>query len=260
MTQSHKASHRPEAKVALVTGGARRVGRAVALKLAKAGYDLAITYRTSSDAANEAVEVIQALGRQAMAIQVDLSQPEAADHVHRLFTQGFDRLDALINNASFFEACPLRSVTDTLFDKAMAVNARAPLLLIRKFAPLLAAGGDFDEPHTLGRIVNFVDIHVMGQPLPGYVAYNASKAALYEITMTLSQELAPLITVNGIAPGVVAWPDAYSDEERRQYLKRVPLGRAGTLDDAATAVLFLVRDAHYCTGQIVKIDGGRLLT
>jgi pteridine reductase len=105
-----------------------------------------------------------------------------------------------------------------------------------------------------------VDIHVMGQTLRSFVAYNASKAALLEITMSCAMELAPAITVNAIAPGVVAWADSYNDEQREQYLRRVPLGRAGTPEDAATAVLFLVRDAHYCTGQIIKLDGGRAMT
>ena len=109
-------------------------------------------------------------------------------------------------------------------------------------------------------MVNFIDIHVMGQPLAGYAAYNASKAALKEITMTCAVELAPKVTVNAIAPGVVAWPDSFAPEQRHKYMKRVPLGRAGTPADAAAAMLYLIRDADYCTGQIIKLDGGRLLT
>jgi pteridine reductase len=108
--------------------------------------------------------------------------------------------------------------------------------------------------------VSFVDIHVLGQPLKGYVAYNVSKAALLEVTMTLAMELAPRVTVNAVAPGVVEWPESYSAKEREAYLKRVPLGRPGTPGDAARAVLFLVRDADYTTGQVLRLDGGRLLT
>lgn len=249
-----------EDPVVLVTGGAKRVGAAIAIRLAEAGYDVAITFNTSTDAAREVVRCITDLGRQAVAIHVDLSQPDAAERVHHEFTRHFDRLHALINNASIFSGGKLAEMSPEIFDNFMAVNARGPLMLIRQFAPMLAAGVDVNQPHTLGRVVNFVDIHVMGQPLPGYVAYNASKAALHEITMTLSQELAPLVTVNGIAPGAVAWPESYTQEDRRSYMKRVPLGRPGTPNDAATAVLFLVRDADYCTGQIIKVDGGRLLT
>ena len=100
----------------------------------------------------------------------------------------------------------------------------------------------------------------MGEPLAGYMAYNASKAALREVTMTAAVELAPRVTVNAVAPGVVAWADSYSQGQRRAYLEKVPLGRPGTPEDAAAAVLFLVRDAGYCTGQILRLDGGRLLT
>jgi len=108
--------------------------------------------------------------------------------------------------------------------------------------------------------VNFIDIHVMGEPLRHYAVYNCSKAALMEITATCAIELAPRITVNAIAPGVVAWAESYDEAMRRDYMTRVPLARPGTPEDAAAAVLFLVRDASYCTGQVIRLDGGRFLT
>ncbi|MEX0775189.1 MAG: SDR family oxidoreductase [Phycisphaeraceae bacterium] len=247
-------------KVALVTGGAKRVGRAVALTLAQAGMDIAITYRRSADEAKQVVRDIEALGRRALAIRVDLAKADAAERVYAAFTRRFDRLDALINNASVFAAARLGSITPADLESQWAVNARAPMLLIQRFAPMLAAHADVRHPATLGRIVNFIDIHVMGQPLRGYLPYNMSKAALMELTMTAAMELAPQVTVNAIAPGVVAWADAYTPAMKQAYLKRVPLARPGTPHDAAAAVLFLVRDAHYCTGQIIRLDGGRLLT
>lgn len=243
-----------DGKVVLVTGGARRVGRTIALRLAEAGMDVAITYHTSGDAAHEVVNQIKAMGRRAEAIQADFTDPAATDEVTRQVTNRWPELYALINNASFFGPTPLGKITTDEYDRYMAVNARAPLMLTQSLAPMLAA---HDIP---GRIVNFIDIHIMGQPLSGFAAYNASKAALHEITMTCSIELAPNITVNAIAPGVVAWADSYSPEERRQYMKRVPLARPGTPEDAAAATVFLVRDADYCTGQIIRLDGGRLLT
>lgn len=242
-------------RVALVTGGARRVGRAVALALADAGMDVALTFKSHADEAAEVVHCLRRKGRRALAIEVDLACPDAAASVHANFTAQFDRLDTLVNNASAFEPGPIGTVDAGAFDAAMAVNARAPFLLIQQFAPLLAA----DHPRRTGRIINFIDIHVLGEPLVGYVAYNASKAALYEITKTAAMELAPKITVNAIAPGVVAWADSYTAEARKAYLQRVPLARAGTPDDAAAAVLYLVRDADYCTGQVIRLDGGRLL-
>ncbi|MCC7191367.1 MAG: SDR family oxidoreductase [Phycisphaeraceae bacterium] len=247
-------------KVALVTGGAKRVGRAIALKLAASGMDVAITYHRSDCEARNTLTEIRAMGRQAAGIRVDLAHPQAAMTVHRAFRKTFNRLDALVNNASIFAPSPLATITSKDFSRNMAVNALAPLLLIQKFAPMLAARADVNDPASLGRVVNFIDIHVMGQPLKGYVAYNASKAALEEITMTLAMELAPHVTVNALAPGVVAWADSYTPRQRAAYLRRVPLARPGTPDDAATAALFLIRDAHYCTGQIIRLDGGRFLT
>ena len=253
---SHDTVHALSGRVALVTGGARRVGRAVALGLAEAGMDVALTYRSSRDEAEEVVDCIAKMGRQALAIEADLGRTDAAEGVHRRFVERFTRLDALINNASTFEPGAIGGLDAVAFDAAMAVNARGPMLLMQQFAPMLAA----DYPANCGRIVNFIDIHVLGQPLAGYMAYNASKAALYEITKTAAIELAPKVTVNAIAPGVVAWADSYTEAERAAYLTRVPLARPGTPGEAASAVLFLVRDADYCTGQVIRLDGGRFWT
>ncbi len=253
----------PTARVALVTGGAKRVGTAVAVELARAGFDVAITYLTSADDAHQTVNQIQQLGRRAMAIKANLAKPDAADQVYAAFIEHFDRLDALINNASSFTPSPLGLITPEQFDQSMAVNARAPLMLIQRFADMLGSHYDPELPGEnpgTGRIVNFIDIHVLGEPLKGYIAYNAAKAALKEITQTAAAELAPRVTVNAIAPGVVAWADSYSDQMKQDYMQRVPLARPGTPQDAAAAVRYLICDAHYTTGQILKLDGGRSLT
>jgi pteridine reductase len=248
-------------KVALVTGGAKRVGAAVALRLAACGMDVAITYNTSKSEAMGVVDAIEKLNRRAIAIKVDFAQPErAASLVYKKITGEFDRLDALINNASMFSPTPIAKLMAKDYSLNMAVNALSPLLLIQRFAPMLAANARVDDPASLGRVVNFIDIHVMGQPLKGFVAYNASKAALQEVTRTMALELAPKITVNAIAPGVVAWAESYTPAAREAYMRRVPLARPGTPDDAADAVLFLVRHGHYCTGQTIRLDGGRLWT
>jgi pteridine reductase len=247
-------------KVALVTGGARRVGRAVALTLAREGMHVAITYNQSRVEAEDVLRELSTLGREGLAIQVDMAEPNSADYVYSEFTARFNRLDALINNASIFDPCAFGSITVAEYNRNQAINARAPLMLMQRFAPMLAAHYDPEIPGSPGRIVNFIDIHVMGEPLRHFGAYNASKAALMEITSTCAIELAPRVTVNAIAPGVVAWADSYSEEMKQDYMTRVPLARPGTPEDAATAVLFLVRDASYCTGQIIRLDGGRFLT
>src|SRR5690606_25901827 len=156
----------------------------------------------------------------------------------------FKRCDALVNNASVFDRTPIGSITLEALEHNMAVNARAPMLLMQRFAPMLAAHARVDAKRPAdargrtqhpGRIINFIDIHVMGQPLRGYMAYNMSKAALMEATMTAALELAPRITVNAIAPGVVAWADSYTPQQRTKYMQRVPLARPGTPQDAAEA-------------------------
>ncbi len=247
-------------RVALVTGAARRVGRAIALRLAQQGMHVAFTYHTSTDDAQRTAQQIEQLGRRAMPIRIDLSDPYAADRVHDAFTSQFNSLHALVNNAAVYAPTPLNRVTPSDFHHHMAVNALAPLMLIHKFAALLGAGHRFDDPATVGRVVNLLDAHTLGQPQKKYINYSASKAALLDITKTCALELAPKVTINGVAPGVVAWNEAATPKQRDQYLSRVPLARHGTPEDAAAAVLFLIRDAHYTTGHVVHLDGGRLLT
>lgn len=222
--------------------------------------DIAFTYHQSADDAESLVEELRALGRRALPLRVDLARPGAPALIRKSLLRRLGRVDALINNAAIFDPTPMGRITADDVDRHLAVNARAPLLLTQALADLLAARFDPTDPATMGRVVNFVDMHAMGRPMRGFAAYNASKAALIEITLCTARELAPRVTVNAIAPGVIAWAKGFTPAQRRRYLDRVPLQRAGTPEDAAAAVLFLVRDAHYTTGQILRIDGGRLLT
>lgn len=246
-------------QVALITGGARGIGRAVALALARAGMDIALTFHSSTGGMNEVVAAVREQGREAHAIAADLSDENAVAEIVRRFSARFGRLDVMVNNASLFSPSPLNELTPDEFDRMMRVNARAPLMLIQAFAPLLGAHYRPEDKASAGRVVNFVDIHVLGEPLKGFVAYNASKAALMEITATCAVDLAPRITVNAVAPGAVSWPEFYSEAQRAAMRQRIPLQRQGTPEECAAAVVFLVRDASYCTGQIIRVDGGRFL-
>ena len=242
-----------EQRVALVTGGAKRVGRAVVLKLAGMGYDVAFTYLSSeAEAADVRRAVEQEHGRAALAVRADLSDPAAAaDAVDRALTERFARLDVLVNNASLWLPAPLADTTLETTRKVWAVHVESPLLLAKAFAARLR--------EARGHIVNMVDL-LAERPWPQYLAYCASKAALWNLTLGLARELAPDVTVNGIAPGVVEWPDDYPEAERAKYLRRVPLNRAGTPADVAAAVKFLVTGGGYVTGQILRLDGGRSIT
>src|SRR6185503_484308 len=167
------------------------------------------------------------------------------------FTQEFNHLDALINNASLYQPSSLQEATDEQVHNLFAIHFHTPFLLARHFEPMLR--------QSQGHIVNMVDL-LADKPWPEYLAYSASKAALGSLTKGLAKALAPDVTVNGIAPGVVEWPEDYPQEERQKYLKRVPLARAGTPEDVAKLVHFLVTEGSYITGQIIPLDGGRSIT
>ena len=244
-------------KVALVTGGAKRVGRAIALKLAEKGYDIAFTYRESEREAAELSELIKKQNRQVLSIRSDFSRPQAAaDEVFEAFSGKFSRLDALINNASLYQPSPLRDATEEQIHNLFAIHFHTPLLLVRRFENLL-----FENllRQSRGHIVNMIDL-LADRPWPEYLVYSASKAALASLTRGLARALAPDITVNGIAPGVVEWPEDYPETERKKYLRRVPMERAGTPEDVANLVHFLITDGSYITGQIIPLDGGRSIT
>lgn len=252
---------RGSARVALVTGGARRVGRAVSLRLAREGFDLAVTYRSSAEQANTLAAEVAELGRRCETLQADFADPaSAAKSVAVEVLQRFARLDALVHNASLFAECPLSDIDPAHARRMHDVNALAPLLLTRELASRLAANFVPDRPETAGRVVAFTDIHALHRPLPRYAAYAMSKAALAQMVESLAVELAPAVTVNALAPGVVAWAEDFSQEHKRSYLQRIPLDRAGTPEDAAAAAAFLLhRDASYITGQTIRLDGGRWL-
>ena len=239
-------------RVALVTGGARRVGREIALQLAHSGCHVLITYRCSQDEANEVVDEIKALGRAAWAFQVDLGDAHVVEQVRTEVRSRTNRLDILVNNASVFEPTRWGKLSARMWHHHMTVNAMNPILITQSLRDMLSVDG--------GRVINIVDTQVGGNARKDYTAYNASKAALLEATQSLALEMAPGVTVNAVSPGAVAWAEGMSEEEQTEYLARVPLGKCGSPEDVAKAVLFLVRDAPYLTGETIRVDGGRWLS
>jgi pteridine reductase len=239
-------------RVALVSGGARRVGRAIVERLAGAGFEVVLTYMSSEREAGELVEALRDGGGTAVAVRADLTRPvEAVEAIAGAVGESFGRLDVLVNNASIYEPDGLEQAGVEQARRMMAIHYEAPLLLCRRLAPLLRESG--------GQVVNMVDL-LAERPWPRYLSYCASKAALMNLTLGLARELAPAVTVNGIAPGVVEWPEDYPPAEREKYLRRVPLGRAGRPQDVAELVHFLVTGGSYITGQIIRLDGGRSIT
>lgn len=244
--------------VALVTGGARRVGKAIALALAKRGCDLVLTVRTSRTEAEQTRSELQALGAQVRIEQLDLDDLDATRAQAQRLTADLPGLDVLIHNASAYAPTPIDAITPDEALRFMRVNAVAPLILSSRFSPLLARS----PMNGGGSIVAMADIHATGRPRKSLCAYSMSKAALIEMVQCLARDLAPAVRVNAVAPGVVAWPTQGPDADRamqQAYLARVPLARAGTPRDAADAVVWLALDAPYITGTVLRVDGGRWL-
>jgi len=242
----------PPRPVALITGAARRVGATIARTLHAAGYDLALHYRQSlADVRALCADLEAARAGSTLPIAAELADVDALPGIVEKCISRFGRLDALVNNASTFFPTPIGQVTAAQWDNLFASNARAPLFLAQAAAPHLRA--------THGAIVNLVDIYAQ-RPLSGHTVYCMAKAALAMMTLALAKELAPEIRVNGVAPGAVLWPEsgkAYADQT--ELIARTPLQRAGTPEDVAGTVLFLLRDAKFTTGQILNVDGGRSL-
>jgi len=231
-------------RVAIITGGAKRVGRAIVEKFAGEGFRVCFTYNSSKEDAEQLARQIDG-----HAVQADLLDPIAAvEKIAAEFSSRFSRLDVLVNNASLYTPADLAHTNVELSRKLMAVHVESPTLLCQKFAALLRQSN--------GHVVNMLDV-MAEKPMPGYLAYCTSKAALANLTLGLARELAPEVTVNGIAPGVVEWPNDMPQTERDKYLQRVPLKRAGTPQDVANVIHFLCTTGNYITGQIIRLDGGR---
>jgi NAD(P)-dependent dehydrogenase (short-subunit alcohol dehydrogenase family) len=236
-------------RVALVTGGAVRLGRAISLGLAEAGYDLLIGYRTSSVEADEVVAEAGALGRRCVAVQADLVEPQAADVLATAAQDVYGRVDLLVNSAASFRAMPLMDVDADEWDAVMALNARAPHLVVRAAEKLLRSSG--------GSVVNMADLSAF-QAWTEYPHHAVSKAALVHLTRIQARALAPQVRVNAIAPGAVLPPDDWPSERWEALADRAVLRRVGGPEDVVQAVLYLA-DARFVTGHVLPVDGGRLL-
>ena len=239
-------------RVALVTGAARRIGAAIASKLHAEGYRVILHYRSSTTQAQHLVKELNRLRpASAQILRADLCRHDLLAHLVTEATSFWGRLDVLINNASSFYATQLGTVNEAQWDELLGSNLKAPFFLSQAAAPML-------REHQ-GTIVNLVDIHAEGG-LRHYPVYSIAKAGLAAMTRVLAKELAPEIRVNGVAPGAVLWPEHDMDGVRQaEIISRIPLKHPGEPADIAKAVLYLVDQAPYVTGQIITVDGGRSL-
>lgn len=242
------------AKVALVTGAAKRVGAEIARTLHAAGMNIILHYKSSEEQAiNLGEELNKIRPLSAVAIRADLQEAESDRSLIGESIKVWGRLDALINNASRFYRTTVGQVTDYAWEDLMSSNVKAPFFLSQAATPYLM--------ETEGVIINIADIH-SEKPLRDYGVYCISKGALVMMTKVLAKELGPKIRVNAISPGSIAWPEGentLSEQEKQKIVEKTTLKRGGCPNDIAKAVLFLVRDGQYITGQILAVDGGRML-
>ena len=234
-------------KVALVTGGAVRVGLEIARALADAGADVAIGYRRSAAEARGAVRDLEARGVRAAALRADVARPREARALVTAAVKRLGRLDILVNNAALFFRTPVLTTTIVQFDRLLAVNLRAPFFLSQAAARAMGRRG--------GRIINIADVGAV-RAWAGYVPYGISKAGVLMLTRGLAAALAPRIQVNAVAPGVVLLPEGFPRVSGRRLTAGIPMGRHGRPADVAQAVRFFATCSDYITGQVLFVDGG----
>lgn len=241
-------------KVALVTGSARRIGAEIARTLHEAGMNIVLHYNASEEEAIKLCDDLNAERKHsAYAIRADLQEGESEKAMVDEAAKVWKRLDVLVNNASRFYRTSIGKVTEYSWEDLMGSNLKAPFFLSQAAAPYLAANE--------GAIVNITDVHGE-RPLRDYSVYCISKAGLIAMTKILAKELGPLIRVNAVSPGSIIWPEGdntLSDEDKKKIVNSTALLRGGTPEDIAKAVLYFVRDAGYVTGQVLSVDGGRLV-
>lgn len=237
-------------RVALVTGAGRRLGRAFAAALAARGAAIAIHYHGSRAGAEALRAEVIGAGGTAETFQADLGDATAARALAGRVIAEMGRLDVLVNSAAVMHKVSFAETTPELFDQVMHLNLRSAFFVTQGAAEELSARG--------GKVVNLADLAGL-EPWPGYAVHSLSKAGMVMLTRVLARTLAPRVTVNAIAPGAVLVPEDYDEAERRRLAETTPLQRLGQPRDAVEALLFLVEQAEFITGQVIVVDGGRVL-
>ena len=237
-------------RVALVTGAGRRLGRELARALAERGMTLAIHHHASSEGAEELRAEVGAAGARAECFAADLTDARAARALPGRVVDAFGRLDVLVNSAAVMHRLDFEHTTPDQYDAILDLNLRSVFFCTQGAAAALQS--------ARGRIVNIADLAGL-QPWPGFAAHSVSKAAVIMLTKVLARSLAPEVTVNAIAPGAVLVPEEYDAEERERLARATPLGRLGSPRDVVGAMLYLLEAGDFVTGEVLTVDGGRLL-
>lgn len=240
-----------DGRVALVTGGGIRVGRAIVQSLAAGGATVAVHHHGSGTAAAELVSELKAQGKRAQAFAADLTDDAQLERLAQEVEAALGPVSVLVNSAARFTRADLVDTTPAMLDAEWRLNARAPFLLTRALARGMVARRE-------GVVINVLDIGGAFMPTPHYAAYGMTKAAMRMLTELLAVELAPSVRVNGVAPGTILPPESTPQADRERLRSRIPLQRFGRPEEVAETVRFLVTGPDFITGQIVAVDGGRL--
>ena len=237
-------------KVALVTGAGRRLGRALAQALAQRGMSVALHYHESEKGARALQQEIERAGGRAACFRADLTDAHAAEELPRQVAAQMGRLDVLVNSAAIMLQLSLEETTPQKWDSVLGLNLRSVFFCTRGAAPALR--------QSRGKVVNLADLAGL-EPWPGFAAHSISKAGVVMLTKVLARSLAPEVTVNAIAPGAVLVPEEYSAEDRERLVRSTPLRRLGSPGDVVAALLYLLEGGDYVTGEVLVVDGGRLV-
>jgi pteridine reductase len=238
-------------KVALVTGAARRIGKAIALALADRGAHVVITYNSSAVEAQATLAEIEALGVQGMALQGNITRKDQVDAFVQQAIARFGRIDILVNNASNYYPTPFDTLTEAQWDDLVGTNLKGTFLVSKHVGDEMLKVGS-------GKIINLADWAGF-RPYKDYIPYCVAKAGVIALTKALAKTLAPHIQVNAVAPGPVMPPEEFSDSQRQAIIRATPLKRIGSPRDVAQTVVFLVEGSDFLTGAIIPVDGGRLI-
>ena len=238
-------------RTVLITGGAKRIGLAIAKYLHQYGFNIIITYNKSK---NDAEKVLYTLNNNrsnsCAIIQANFSTTKSYNSLYNKALKVFGRIDVLINNASKFYPTKIDMVNDKNWADIVNTNLKTPLFLSKSFFPELKK--------RKGSIINIIDIHV-DPPLKNHIIYNLSKAGLLALTQSLAKDLAPSVRVNGVSPGAIMWPKSINKKRKKEIISKIALQRIGEPDDIAKTILFLITNGDYITGQNINVDGGRRL-
>lgn len=238
-------------KVALITGAAKRLGRIIALTLAEKGYHLVVHFHRSQEAAQKTAKEISHRGREVLTVRGDITKAKDVEEMVKQVLEHFGRIDVLVNNAAIFFRTPFDTLDEKTWDRFMDTNLKGTFLCAHKIGLAMRERGG-------GKIINLADVAGL-RPWVDYLPYSVSKAGVITLTQVLAKALAPTVQVNAIVPGPVLFQEDASEEEKRREINRTLLKRAGTPEDVARAVVFLV-ESDFITGSVLSVDGGRALT